>query len=105
VSAATIRCGQQNNSFINIGLTCDRRLARLLLRCWQGDQSHDERTAILQETIMNTRTSSKLAAFAIALMMNSFIIGGVAYLFDAQTQQHSSLISLAKQIATFQWLI
>jgi hypothetical protein len=54
---------------------------------------------------MNTRTSSKLAAFAIALIMNSFILGGVAYLFDAQTQQHSSLISLAKQIATFQWLI
>jgi hypothetical protein len=64
-----------------------------------------EQTAILQETAMNTRTSSKLAAFAIALMMNSFIIGGVAYLFDAQTQQHSSLISLTKQIATFQWLI
>jgi hypothetical protein len=54
---------------------------------------------------MNTRTSSKLAAFAIALMMNGFIIGGVAFLFDAQTQQHSSLLSLAKQIATFQWLI
>jgi hypothetical protein len=68
-------------------------------------QPQGERTAILQETSMNTRISSKLAAFAIALMMNSFIIGGVAYLFDAQTQQHSSLISLAKQIATFQWLI
>jgi hypothetical protein len=54
---------------------------------------------------MNTRTSSKLAAFAFALMMNGFIIVGVAYLFDAQTQQHSSLLSLAKQIATFQWLI
>jgi hypothetical protein len=54
---------------------------------------------------MNTRTSSKLAAFAIALMMNGLIIGGVAYLFDAQTQQHSSLISLAKQLAAFRWLI
>ena len=32
---------------------------------------------------MNTRISSKLAALAIALMMNGFIIGGVAYLFDA----------------------
>jgi hypothetical protein len=105
VSAATIRRGQQNNCFINSGLTCDRFLARLLLHCGGGDQPQGERTAILQETIMNTRISSKLAAFAIALMMNSFIIGGVAYLFDAQTQQHSSLISLAKQIATFQWLI
>jgi hypothetical protein len=105
VSAATIRRGQQNNSFINSGLTCGGRLARLLLCCWGGDQPQGERTAILQETIMNTRTSSKLAAFAFALMMNGFIIVGVAYLFDAQTQQHSSLLSLAKQIATFQWLI
>jgi Mn2+/Fe2+ NRAMP family transporter len=66
---------------------------------------HGERTAIFQETIMNTRTSSKLAAFAIALMMNSFIIGGVAYLFDAQTHQHSSPISLAERTATFRYLI
>jgi hypothetical protein len=29
-------------------------------------------------------------------MMNGFIIGGVAYLFDAQTQQHSPLLSLAR---------
>jgi hypothetical protein len=54
---------------------------------------------------MNTRISSKLAALAIALMMNGFIIGGIAYLFDAQTQQHPSVISLAKQRAAFQWLI
>ena len=54
---------------------------------------------------MNTRISSKLAAFAIALMMNCFIIGGVAYLFDAQIHPHSSPISLAKQIVAFQWLI
>jgi hypothetical protein len=59
----------------------------------------------LQETIMNTRISAKLAALAIALMMNGFIIGGVAYLFDAQTQRHLSVISFAKQLATFQWLI
>jgi hypothetical protein len=54
---------------------------------------------------MNTRISSKLAALAIALTMNGFIIGGVAYLFDAQKQQHLSVISFAKQLAAFQWLI
>jgi hypothetical protein len=54
---------------------------------------------------MNTRMSTKLTALAIALMMNGFIIGGVAYLFDAQTQQHLSVISFAKQLAAFQWLI
>jgi hypothetical protein len=70
-----------------------------------GEINPKVRQQFFKETIMNTRTSAKLAAFAIALMMNGFIIGGVAYLFDAQTQQHSSLLSLAKQIATFQWLI
>ncbi len=54
---------------------------------------------------MNTRISAKLAALAVALMMNGFIIGGVAYLFDVQTQQHLSLISFAKQLVAFQWLI
>lgn len=39
---------------------------------------------------MNSRISSKLAALAIALMMNTVLIGGVAYLFDMQTQQHLS---------------
>jgi hypothetical protein len=54
---------------------------------------------------MKTSISSKFAALAIALMMNGFIIGGVAYLFDMQTQQHLSVISIAQQLATFQWLI
>jgi hypothetical protein len=32
--------------------------------------------------------SSKLAAFAITLMMNAMIIAGVSYTFDAQLEQH-----------------
>jgi hypothetical protein len=58
-----------------------------------------------QETSMNTHISSKLAALAIALMMNGFIIGGIAYLFDAQVHQPLSVISIAKQMAAFQWVI
>jgi hypothetical protein len=58
-----------------------------------------------QESFMNTRTSSKLAALAIALMMNSLIMGGVAYLFDAQTHQIVSAPSFAKQMAAFKWVI
>jgi hypothetical protein len=54
---------------------------------------------------MNTRISSKLAALAIALMMNSIIIGGVAYLFDAQLHQPLSVLTFAKQMAAFQWVI
>lgn len=54
---------------------------------------------------MNTRISAKLAALAIALMMNSLIIGGVAYLFEVQNPQHAAVISLAKQRAAFQWVI
>jgi hypothetical protein len=54
---------------------------------------------------MNTRISSKLAALAIALMMNSVIIGGVACLFDAQTPQPLPVLTFAKQMAAFQWVI
>lgn len=35
---------------------------------------------------MNTRISSKLAALAVAIMMNGLIIGGVAYLFSGQVR-------------------
>ena len=46
---------------------------------------------------MNTQISSKLAALAVAVMMNSLLIGGMAYLFSASvdhqpamTQQHAA---------------
>jgi hypothetical protein len=44
---------------------------------------------------MSTQISSKLAALAIALMMNSLIIGAVAYLFNGQIQQRSTAEPLA----------
>jgi hypothetical protein len=47
---------------------------------------------------MNTQISSKLAALAIALMMNTAIAAAVAYLFDAEIRQHSTVVSL--EIAT-----
>jgi hypothetical protein len=43
---------------------------------------------------MSTSTTTKLAALALALMVNSVIMGGVAYLFNAQLQQ-TAVISLA----------
>jgi hypothetical protein len=43
---------------------------------------------------MNTQLSTKLAALAVALMMNSLIIGGVAFLFGGPLH-HSAVISLA----------
>jgi hypothetical protein len=47
---------------------------------------------------MNTQISSKLAAFAVALMMNTCIIAGVASLFDAEVQTHSTVASLKSAI-------
>jgi hypothetical protein len=44
---------------------------------------------------MNTQISTKLAALAIALMMNSLLIGGVAYLFNS----HAAVLSLAHSAA------
>jgi hypothetical protein len=42
---------------------------------------------------MNTRISSKLAAFAIALMMNTLLIGGVSYLFSSQVSQAAMVVA------------
>jgi hypothetical protein len=41
--------------------------------------------------------SSKLAAFAIALMMNAMIIAGVSHIFDVQMEQQSIGIADAGQ--------
>jgi hypothetical protein len=49
---------------------------------------------------MNTQISTKLAALAVALMMNSLIIGGVAYLFNSQLHQHAAVTSLVQTAAS-----
>jgi hypothetical protein len=54
---------------------------------------------------MNTAISSKLAALAIALLMNGLILSAVGYLFEMQAQPHLSMISFARQLATHQWFI
>lgn len=53
---------------------------------------------------MNT-VSSKLAALAAALVMNSLIMGTVGFLFEIQSHPHASVISFARQIVAHQWLI
>jgi hypothetical protein len=45
---------------------------------------------------MNTQISSKLAALAVALMMNSLIIGGVAYLFNGSLHSHTAVAGLVQ---------
>jgi hypothetical protein len=44
---------------------------------------------------MNTQISTKLVALAAALMMNSLLFVGVAYLFNSALHQHAAIISLA----------
>jgi hypothetical protein len=44
---------------------------------------------------MNAQISTKFAALAAALMMNSLLIGGVAYLFRGPLHQHAAVISVA----------
>ncbi len=51
---------------------------------------------------MNT-LSSKLTAFAAALVMNSLIIGAVRYLFEIQSHPSLSALALARQVATHPW--
>ena len=45
---------------------------------------------------MNTHILSKLATFAVALMMNGLIIAGVNYRFNDQVRQHTAEIALAQ---------
>jgi hypothetical protein len=40
---------------------------------------------------MNTQISSKLAALAVALVMNTVIIGALAHLFDGQSRVHTAM--------------
>jgi len=51
---------------------------------------------------MNT-ISSKLTAFAAALVMNSLIIGAVGYLFEIQSHPQLSALAHARQAATYPW--
>ena len=44
---------------------------------------------------MNTQISTKLAALAIALMMNSLVIGGIVFLFSVPFRQHTAVVALA----------
>ena len=41
---------------------------------------------------MNTRIFSQLAALAIALVMNSVIIGGMAYVFSTQAKDSPTVL-------------
>jgi hypothetical protein len=51
---------------------------------------------------MNT-LSTKLTAFAAALMVNGLIMGAVGILFELQSHPHLSVISFARHLATHQW--
>ena len=44
---------------------------------------------------MNTHISTKIAALAMALMMNSLMLGGIAYLFNGSLPQHQAVVILA----------
>jgi hypothetical protein len=53
---------------------------------------------------MNT-LSTKLTAFAAALMVNSLIMGAVGYLFEIQSHPHMSVMSFARAVVAHQWFI
>ena len=48
---------------------------------------------------MTTQISTKLAALGIALMMNSLLMAGVAYLFNGQLHQHTAVNAVAHFVA------
>ena len=48
---------------------------------------------------MNTSISTKLAAIALALMANTLIMGGVAYLFNARLGEPTAVTSVASNVS------
>jgi hypothetical protein len=52
-----------------------------------------------QEKTMTTQISTKLAALAVALMMNAALVGGVAFLFNSQVHQAVTAMSVAHRAA------
>jgi hypothetical protein len=48
--------------------------------------------------------STKLTAFAAALMVNGLVLGAVGYLFALQAHPHLSAISFARAVVAHQWL-
>jgi uncharacterized membrane protein YphA (DoxX/SURF4 family) len=52
-----------------------------------------------------TTLSSKLAALAIALTVNSLIMGAVGFLFELQSHPHLTVVSFARQFVRHQWFI
>ena len=51
---------------------------------------------------MNT-LSTKLTAFAAALLMNGLVMGALGYLFVLQSHPNMSAVSFAKAVAAHQW--
>ena len=49
---------------------------------------------------MNTRISSQLAALALALVMNSVLIGGMACLFNMQVKHDAAAFTLERAAAS-----
>jgi hypothetical protein len=51
-----------------------------------------------------TTLSTKLTAFAAALLMNGLVMGALGYLFVLQTHPNMSAISFARAVVAHQWL-
>jgi len=51
-----------------------------------------------------TTLSTKLTAFAAALLMNGLVMGAVGYLFALQSHPHMSAISFGRAVVAHQWL-
>jgi Mn2+/Fe2+ NRAMP family transporter len=47
---------------------------------------------------MNNTVTSKLAALGVALLMNSFLLGGVAYVFNSEAQADTQAFTLAQSM-------
>jgi hypothetical protein len=55
-------------------------------------------TSVKGQLAMNTSITTKLASLALALMANSVIMGGVAYMFNARLGEPTAIASVASTV-------
>jgi hypothetical protein len=75
---------------------------RIALRIPPSKETQVSPTEIVMKNL-NT-LSTKLTAFAAALLMNGFVMGALGYLFVLQSDPHMSAISFAKAVVAHQGL-
>jgi hypothetical protein len=88
----------------NCGLFAEYRVCtrRISLKIPPSNEAYVSPTEIVMKNL-NT-LSTKLTAFAAALVMNGIVMSAVGYCFALQANAHMTAVAFARAVVTHQWL-